>query len=325
MRVVIPSRMGGVRLDALFDGLVEQGMDASGIVAVRDGDDAPWRPSRWAPHPVGPAKRLGFAGAADWGIRRADSSHVLLLNDDLLPEEGLLEALSRRKADAPFVGCRILDGKGRRVEFDGGGMNVFGFALSLGHGEKPKKKEAAEVLFASGAAILIERKVYEDIGGYATGLFAYFEDMELGWRALRLGFQTLMEPRAAVRHEGQATSRGEPGLRERMMERNSLLSLAINCPADTLSALLGLAWRFSLRRQRRARKRGWEALENGARRGRLAFPWAWGRVRGWRDRHPPLPGGLKKVAPILRQPVNPAFPEALGERLLEEGWALWQR
>nr|MBC8515319.1 hypothetical protein [bacterium] len=173
MRVVIPSRLGGVMLDELLLALEGEGVSPKDVLVVRDGGDE-WMESRLCPDPQGPTRRMGFAGAADWGIRHADAREVLLLNDDLLPEEGLIEGLNQIRDKAPFIGCRLLNFEGTVVEFDGGGMNALGFALSLGCGERPTEKRGGETLFASGAAVLLNAQACSSVGGYATGFFAYF-------------------------------------------------------------------------------------------------------------------------------------------------------
>lgn len=324
MEVVVPSRLGGARLDRLAAALEEQGVQRSAIRVVRDGRDAPWSPSAAFPEPEGPHRRSGFAGASHWGLSRAHGRQAVLLNDDLVPAPGFVEAVAEGLAGAPFVSCRVLDKGGVAVEFDGGGMNALGYALSLGHGSRPSEAAPREVLFGSGAALGLDLDAYRAVGGLATGLFAYFEDMELGWRARRLGYKTVHHPGAAVRHEGQATSASEPGLRERLCERNSLLALLVNAPDEALPRLLALAWRFSSERESLARARGWEARAEGCRLGREGFLEALGRVLDLRRAFPPAPDALSIARPLLSGAENPAFPAAVGAETLAAAAVLWE-
>lgn len=321
---VVPSRRGGPGLDRLAAALGEQGVAKADILVAKDGHDAPWELCQAFPDPPGPARRVGFAGAADWGIRAHPAPFLALLNDDLLPEPGFVDTLHAHQGSAPFLSCRLLDAAGAALEFDGGGMNALGHALSLGHGSAPEPAAPREVLFGSGAALALDKEAYVGCGGLATGFFAYYEDMELGWRARRLGLPTLHIPKAAVRHEGQKTTSRESGLRERLTERNSLLALCQNAPPAALPRLLALAWAFSLAREGRAERRGWEARAAGARAGRRGFLAAIGRTTALLAANPPQEGSLRLALPCLDDPTNPAFPESVGEDLLASALEVWE-
>jgi hypothetical protein len=79
------------------------------------------------------------------------------------------------------------------------------------------------MLFACGCAMLIDRAVFVDAGGWDEGTFAYYEDVELGWRLNLLGHAIWFAPGAVVRHKHHGTSgRWAEPPRIRLYERNSL-------------------------------------------------------------------------------------------------------
>ncbi|MEY2470250.1 MAG: hypothetical protein QOF21_2948, partial [Actinomycetota bacterium] len=64
---------------------------------------------------------------------------------------------------------------------------------------------ARAVDWAVGAALLFPRAALDVIGGFDERFFMYAEDLEWGWRAHRLGYETWFEPSAIVRHVGNAS------------------------------------------------------------------------------------------------------------------------
>jgi N-acetylglucosaminyl-diphospho-decaprenol L-rhamnosyltransferase len=69
-------------------------------------------------------------------------------------------------------------------------------------GEHPKPYDVGSGLtvWASGACVLIPRRIYETIGGFDENIFMYMEDVDYGWRARSAGFSTHVAPRALFSH-----------------------------------------------------------------------------------------------------------------------------
>ena len=55
-------------------------------------------------------------------------------------------------------------------------------------------------LWASGACLLIPRRIYETIGGFDPNIFMYMEDVDFSWRARAAGFTIRVAPRALFGH-----------------------------------------------------------------------------------------------------------------------------
>lgn len=64
----------------------------------------------------------------------------------------------------------------------------------------------------SGSCLLIRRSAFDAVGGFDTGYFMYFEDVDLGYRLGRAGFRNVYEPAATVTHTG-AHSTSEDSVR----------------------------------------------------------------------------------------------------------------
>jgi hypothetical protein len=61
----------------------------------------------------------------------------------------------------------------------------------------------------SGAAFVVSRKEFLDIGGFDEGIFLYFEDMDLSRRYRQHGIGVGTTDAIAVTHEGQGSSGGD--------------------------------------------------------------------------------------------------------------------
>lgn len=57
-----------------------------------------------------------------------------------------------------------------------------------------------ETSWASGAAFVIRREVFESIGGFDESFFMYAEDVDLSWRVRTAGYQLRYVPKAVIRH-----------------------------------------------------------------------------------------------------------------------------
>ena len=74
--------------------------------------------------------------------------------------------------------------------------------------------------------MLVARDVFLDAGGWDEGTFAYYEDVELGWRLWLLGHEVWLAPNAVIYHKHHGTSgRWAEPPRLRLLERNALRML----------------------------------------------------------------------------------------------------
>ncbi len=65
---------------------------------------------------------------------------------------------------------------------------------------KPYDVKTHATDWCSGCALLVTRQCFEATGGFDENLFLYCEDVDLSWRARRLGFDIAIAPRAMVQH-----------------------------------------------------------------------------------------------------------------------------
>lgn len=158
-------------------------------------------------------KNQRFAAACNSGVRSASGEIVILLNNDVVPEKGFLKPLIRNFKDKKVfsVGCREIDpalvGRGR---FSGRNKGEFKRGLLVHWRAKNQNKK--DTLWTFGGSMAVDRKKYLELGGMDTIYKpAYWEDIDLCWRARKKGWKILFEPRAVVCHQHETTNIRELG------------------------------------------------------------------------------------------------------------------
>ncbi|OFW15064.1 MAG: hypothetical protein A3F70_14335 [Acidobacteria bacterium RIFCSPLOWO2_12_FULL_67_14] len=155
-------------------------------------------------------ENLGFAGGNNAGVRAAAGEFVAFLNNDAVPDPDWLRAL-RSGID---VGSRFLLATSQIVYMhdpaviDSAGDGVFrwGGAFKRHHGAPASAAGGSrEVFSACGAACLIARSVFQELGGFDEDFFASHEDADLSYRARLRGYRCRYVAEARVRHHGSAT------------------------------------------------------------------------------------------------------------------------
>ncbi|MCF0197307.1 MAG: glycosyltransferase family 2 protein, partial [Bacteroidaceae bacterium] len=100
------------------------------------------------------------------------------------------------------------------------------------------------VLWASGAALMIRREVYWQVGGLDERFFAHQEEIDLCWRVGSRGFGVVCVPQSVVYHVGGGTLSQDSPRKTYLNFRNNLLLLYKNLPETRLRGVM--RWRFFL-------------------------------------------------------------------------------
>jgi GT2 family glycosyltransferase len=195
-------------------------------------------------------ENAGFAAACNRGASEASGEYLAFLNDDATVEpgwlDGLFAGLDAGGEGAVCAASHIRSRDGREVEFSGASANLFGVGRPRSAwgwpGSLDMPGEGSHLLFASGGAMLIHRRTFLDVGGFDPHFFAYFEDVDLGWRLWVLGHKVVYAPNAVVRHVGGATgSRVGAHRRYALWECNSLAVILKNYESGNMERILAAA------------------------------------------------------------------------------------
>jgi GT2 family glycosyltransferase len=154
----------------------------------------------------------GFAGAMNAGIREAEGELVAFLNNDAEPKPEWLEELRQcleRHPRAAAATAKLVSSDSQAV-LDGAGDGLTPSFLPFvrGHGERGEGRyeEEVEVFSASGTASLWRGDVLNELGGFDERFFAYYEDVDLSFRARLLGHECWYAPRAVAAHRRGGTA-----------------------------------------------------------------------------------------------------------------------
>ena len=150
-------------------------------------------------------KNLGFARAANAGMRASDADYLVLLNDDTVVDPGWLEELvkcAREHPRAAMVGSKIYYPDGNTLQHAGGMLYPNGGAYHLGDGEVDHGHHDTlrAVEYCTGAALLLKRGLIDRVGYFYPRFKGYYDEADMAWKARKLGYEILYNPGAVITH-----------------------------------------------------------------------------------------------------------------------------
>lgn len=194
----------------------------------------------------------GFAGGYNKGINQiTDVDYILLLNSDVRVSGEWIEPLVQRMQSNPLImACQpkiLSDQNPNYFEYAGaaGGMiDLLGYSFSRGRmmhqieADQGQYNDARQIFWASGAAIMVNAKMFKSIGGFDQDYFAHQEEIDLCWRIQRAGGQVWYEPNSKVYHLGGGTLDYSNPRKTYLNFKNNLATIFKNVPYWYLIILL---------------------------------------------------------------------------------------
>lgn len=174
----------------------------------------------------------GFSSAVNTGFRQAKCELICLLNTDVLPEKDFLESVFPHfKSKKVFAVS----------------LHERGYAYSTGkflngyivHDPGLQKDKPCPTFWVSGGSGVFKREIWMKLGGFDEKIFSpfYWEDADLGYRALKRGYKLIWEPAANVIHKHESVINSGNFKRWRInliKERNHLLFNWKNLTSENL-------------------------------------------------------------------------------------------
>jgi len=161
-------------------------------------------------------ENIGFGAASNRGAAEAGADLIAFLNPDTRLVQGTCDDISshfRSHPETGIAGAALIDRKGKPEPWSAGPvatlLGIIGNNLSLYRGIPPREDRPREVGFVSGAALFIQKPIFEKLGGFDKRFFLYFEDMDLCLRARKAGYQVIRLPKPVFSHEGGASRKSE--------------------------------------------------------------------------------------------------------------------
>jgi GT2 family glycosyltransferase len=267
--VVIPSWNSADLLPRCLDSVAAQGEVEAFVVdnGSVDGSVDLLR-NRGIPHLTLPTN-LGFAAAVDLGVERTVAPFVLPLNADTELEPDCVATLAAALAADPGlsgVAPRILQIEGEGQDIGGARLYSAGMALTAdgravetGAGEHQSEAwlRPREIFGVCGAACLLRRELFDQLGGYDRSYVSFYEDVDLNVRAQIAGRRFAYVPEAVVWHAGSASWQAgfeRPGAENaRLVARNRIVTQAKFMPLTALPRIVGIEAGALIRAARQGR------------------------------------------------------------------------
>jgi N-acetylglucosaminyl-diphospho-decaprenol L-rhamnosyltransferase len=169
---------------------------------------------------------LGYGGGANRGVAAlprsvgwvvvanpdvewtVDSLDVLLDATTRWPRGGAFGPLIREPSGVVYPSARLLPSLGRGIGHATLGRVWPGNPWTRSYRQSDTAVRERVAGWLSGSCLLLRRSVFDEVSGFDERYFMYFEDVDLGDRIGRAGWQNVYVPSAEVVHiGGHATSR----------------------------------------------------------------------------------------------------------------------
>ncbi len=189
-------------------------------------------------------QNLGFAGGNNAAAAAATTDWIAILNPDTRAHPDWLRELMHTAHQNPAAACiaaKMLNWEGTQIDFADAAINFMGWGNQpgLGSTDLDAFSQSKKMLFACGGAMLVRRSTFLEMGGFDPDYFAYFEDVDLGWRMALRGLRVVFAPKAIVYHRHHGSwSHVSDAKKWLLSERNTLFTILKNYDDDSLARIL---------------------------------------------------------------------------------------
>ncbi len=193
----------------------------------------------------------GFAAAANSVLELVDgAAFYLFMHDDVALEPQSIEVLVAEslRSNASILGPKLVDwskpGHIRSVGMAVDKMGVQAPYAEPGELDQAQHDRVRDAFAVQGGATLVRADLFNELGGYDTGIDFLGEDVDLCWRAHVVGARVLVAPEAVGRHL-EALGARRPEIRRRQRLSRHRLRTICKCYGwlDLLRVLpQALAW-----------------------------------------------------------------------------------
>ena len=185
----------------------------------------------------------GYSRGNNIGILRSRGQFVVLLNNDTVVEPNWLPELVREAKQNPmcFYQPKILFADSKRINSAGNVIQLFGFGFPRGIGQLDvgQYDEKWRSSYASGACVLASKSLIEEVGLLDEFFFDFYEDVNWGWRASMLGYESVYIPSAAIYHNwGGTWGKDMSSKKFYLIERSRIATVLRNYSSGSLAVML---------------------------------------------------------------------------------------
>ncbi len=204
----------------------------------------------------------GFAKASNQGASASSGKYIMFLNSDTIVHEGAFESMAEllmSKTDAGICACKLLNTDGS-LQPNVGNLPTYRAMMErytilkyLGLFKRDRNSykmrnfkydRIEKVGRVVGAAFMMPRGVFEQLGGLDEKFFFYFEETDLCKRVRDIGYEVYFTPKGQITHFGGRSSNYLPNAKINMMFFTSMFHYFKKHKGSIQTAIWGLFFKF---------------------------------------------------------------------------------
>ena len=197
----------------------------------------------------------GFAEGYNKALAQVEAEYYLLLNSDIeVTHHWLTPLIEFMDTHDDVAACQPkLLSMSNRDQFEyagasGGFLDRYGYPFCRGRifdtieNDNGQYDYPSEVLWATGAALLVRARTYNNIGGLDGRFFAHCEEIDFCWRLRLSGYKVYCLPESVVYHVGGGTLPKSNPMKTYLNFRNNLTMLYKCLPEEDLKRVMRWRW-----------------------------------------------------------------------------------
>ncbi len=172
-------------------------------------------------------ENVGFPKGNNIGVAQAKGEYICILNPDTVVAEDTFTkvlAFAKTKANLGIVGCKLIDGTGNFLPESKRGIptpwvaftKIFGLYkvfpknkwFNQYYAQHISENETGKVEILVGAFMVMQRNLYNEIGGFDENCFMYSDDIDLSYMVLKKGKSNYyLHETTVIHYKGESTIR----------------------------------------------------------------------------------------------------------------------
>ncbi len=193
-------------------------------------------------------KNYGFAGGYNKGLKNENAEYIILLNSDVLVT--IIKLMDSDKTIGivqPLVLSLEHKNMFEYAGAAGGFMDFLAYPFCRGRVFDTLEEnieqytDNIEIFWASGAAMVVRKKIFDNLGAFDETYFAHQEEIDFCWRARRAGYKVMVCGESKIYHLGGGTLDYTAPKKVFLNFRNNLMTLVKN------ESWINILWKLPLR------------------------------------------------------------------------------
>jgi len=199
------------------------------------------------------SKNYGYAGGYNKALEQVQAEYYLLLNSDVeVPSHWLEPLLAFMDSHTDCAACQpklLSESERHKFEYagaSGGFLDKYGYPFCRGRvfsdveTDEGQYDNVVEVLWATGACLMIRSRDYWECGAFDEHFFAHNEEIDLCWRLWLMGRKVYCVPQSKVYHVGGGTLPKSNPMKTYLNFRNNLSMLYKNLDETELGRVMAV-------------------------------------------------------------------------------------